>query len=152
MAGQGDVANAKDDTRFLAVGASITALTTDLSQYADNLTAGTGCVHENDAARWSEAAPPLTVEMLFTANSTDTGYLYTHESAAAGLRLSVAAGPIIEIRVNNGLATASLTLTGIAGSRESLLVRWSIEPNVFTTGAANAYRSNLSVWNITDGT
>jgi hypothetical protein len=152
MAGQGDVANAKDDTRFLAVGASITALTTDLSQYADNLTAGTGCVHENDAARWSEATPPLALEMLITANSTDTGYLYTHESAAAGLRISVAAGPIIEIRVNNGLATGSLTLTGIAGTRESLLVRWSIEANVFTTGAANAYRSNLSVWNITDGT
>lgn len=152
MAGQGDVARAKDDTRFYATGASITALTTDLSQYADNVTAGTSCVHESDAARWSEAAPPLCIEMLFTANSTDTGYLYTHESTTAGLRIQVAAGPIVQIYVNNGIVTSSVTLTGIAGTREDLLVQWSMAPNVYTTGSGNAYRSRLSVWNITDGT
>jgi len=153
MAGQGDVARAKDDTRFYATGASITALTTDLSQYADNVTAGTSSVWEADSARWSESTPPLAIEVVCTANSTDAGYLYTHESAAAGLRISVAAGPIVSFRLNNaGLATLSVTVSGVAGTREDLVIGWSMEANPFTTGASDAYRSRLSAWNVTDGT
>jgi hypothetical protein len=153
MAGQGDVANAKDDTRLYAVGASITACTTDLSQYADNLTAGTSCVHEADSSRWSESSPPLAIEMSITANSVDSGYLYTHESASAGLRLSMASGVIIEARVNGAVsATLAVDLSGIGLSRENLRVLWSMEANVFTTGASDAYRSWLQCWNVTDGT
>ena len=153
MAGQGDVARSKDDTRFYATGASITALTTDLSQYADNVTAGTSSVWEADGARWSEATPPLAIEVVCTANSTDAGYLYTHESASAGLRISVAAGPIVAFRLYNaGLATLSVTVSGVAGAREDLVIGWSMEANPFTTGASDAYRSRLSAWNTTDGT
>lgn len=148
---QGDVSNAKDDTRLLATGAAIINCTTDLSHQADNLTAGAGWVSEADSARWDEATLPLAVDVVCTANSTDTGYLYSHENALAGLRVSIAAGPVVEVRVN-AVLVASVAVTGIAGSREGLVISWSMEANPFTTGAADAVRSEVHVFNTTDGT
>lgn len=150
---QGDEPNAKDDTRLYATGASITNCTTDLSQYASDLTAGTGCVYAADSARWSEATLPWAVELVCTANSTDTGYMYYHASTSAGLRLEMTAGPVLEARVNGAVsATLSVTVSGVGGTREDLVVAWTMEANVFTTGASDAAISWLRCWNTTDST
>jgi hypothetical protein len=150
---QGDEPNAKDDTRFYAVGASITALTTDLSHQADNLTAGTSSVWELDSARWSESTLPWCVEAVITCTNSDGGYIYTHESASAGLRIQIHAGPSIRAHINNGgIAAMTIAPAGVGAGAETLVVSWSCEANPLTTGAGNAARSTLRCWNVTDGT
>lgn len=146
MAGQGDVANAKDDTRFLGVdyGAGLTDLAADLSQYADSLTVGTSCIHEASGTRW-DPTPPLAIELDVLLDSTDDGFLFVREGTLSGLRLTVAVGGVISARVN-GSVIASVTVPSLGPSR--VVIGWSMEPNVFTTGASNAIRSELRAWNV----
>ena len=146
MAGQGDVANAKDDTRYLGVdnGSGLADLAADLSQLADDLTVGTSCVHEASGSRWNPT-PPLAIELAVLLDLTDTGYLFVREGVGSGLRLSVAAGGIIEARVN-GTLIASVSVPSLGPSE--VVIGWSMEPNVFTTSAANAIRSELRAWNV----
>lgn len=147
---QGDESNAKDDTRFYAVGASVTACVTDLSHQADNITAGTSSAWEASGTRWDFTTRPWCVDLVVTCSSTQNGYLYSRETGGNGIRLSIAAGPIVEARVD-GTLVASVTVTGIT-TAEGLAVSWSMEANPLTTGAGDAVASYLHVINTTDST
>jgi hypothetical protein len=148
---QGYDAQAKQSTRFLARGASITACTTDASQYLINVTAGTGCVLEAspDSARF-DFSHPRTIGFVITANNTDTGTLFRHGSVSP-TRFAFSSANNLRITVNNATA-GTLTLTGLDAVRDTLVVAWTSRANPDTTGAGDAVESTIHAWNVTNST
>lgn len=146
---------AKQDTLYLGIdsGAGISDLATDRSQYLDNQTT---------AATWHYEASPATRfnltdrwcwEFDFTCDNTDTGRLFQYDcaTAASDLSLRIAAGGVMSIIINNAVAGTTLTLPGISGSDQRFVFSWSAEPNVDTTGAADALTHYLCAWNLNTG-
>jgi hypothetical protein len=148
---QGYDAQAKQSTRFLARGASITACTTDASQRLTNVTAGTGCVLEaSPASARFDFSHPRSIGLVITANNTDTGSLFRH-GAASPTRFEMSAASTLRITVNN-VAIGTLALTGLDGVRDTLVVAWTSRANPDTTAAANAVESTIHAWNVTNST
>lgn len=149
---QGDEFNGKDDTRFLSEGGpTLSSLAVDLSQQATDITVGTNCVYDDtDPDRWN-VQHPACWELDIEANNTDSGYLFYYENAGDGVLLRMTAGPVIEAYVD-GSIVASVTVSGVGGTYERLVVSWSMEANPFTTGASDAVRTELRVFNVTDET
>lgn len=148
---QGYDAQAKQSTRYLARGASITACNTDASQYLTNITAGTGCVLEaSPASARFDFSHPRSIGLVITANNTDTGSLFRH-GAASPTRFEMSAASTLRITVNN-TAIGTLALTGLDGVRDTLVVAWTSRANPDTTGAADAVESTIHAWNDTNST
>lgn len=146
---QGYNTRAKQATRVLATGASITACTTDLSQYLTNLTAGTSSVYESSSARLSSSTSrTIVVEVSMAAANTGTLWHNTHSASVE--RLEFSAANTIRIRVN-GSNIGTLSVTAPTGT-DTCVVAWVTEPNPDTTGAGDAARSQIVHWNVTDGT
>lgn len=146
---QGRDEQAKQSTRYLARGASVTALTTDLSQRFTNLTAGASSAYENTSTRFNHAGP-RTIGVRVSMTSAHTGTLYRHGSGATTERLEFSAANTLRIVVNNAAVT-TLAVTAPTGT-DTCVVAWITEANPDTTGAPDAYRSRILHWNVTDGT
>lgn len=137
------------DTLYYGVsvaGGVYAELATDQSQYLDNQTVGASWHYEPSPASRFNVTAEWTVDVRFTANNADTGRLYNYSNI--GLRLIAGGG--IEPILNGGVLSG-LTLPGIGAGGEDFLVSWSAEPNPDTTGAADAMRTELRAWNLTDG-
>ncbi|MBK6920476.1 MAG: hypothetical protein IPH07_23955 [Deltaproteobacteria bacterium] len=147
---QGYDPHAKQSTRYLARGSSITSCATDLSQYATNLTAGTSVVYESGTTRFNRGEP-RTIGLAVAANNTDTGTLYRHGTGGNLELLQFSSANTIRVYVNNTLVL-TYTVTGLGASRDDLIIAWISEANPDTTGASDAVQSWLLVWNTTDGT
>lgn len=146
---QGYNTRAKQSTRLLAIGASITACTTDLAQYLTNLTAGTSSVYESSSARLSvSTSRTIVVEVSMT--SANTGTLWHNPHGTSVERLEFSAANTLRIRVN-GSNIGTLAVTAPTGT-DVCVVAWVTEPNPDTTGAGDAARSQIVHWNVTDGT
>jgi hypothetical protein len=144
--------NAKQDTLYWAVGPTIAELGTDKSQYLDNMAV---------AATWTYEASPATrfnmtrtwcFEFSVRASSTDTGRFFQYDcvTAASDLSLRISAGGVLEGILNNALQP-SLTIPGINATARRIVISWSCEQNVDTTGAADAQRHELCAWNLDTG-
>ncbi len=148
---QGDVSNAKDDTRFYVVdgGGGVSDLAVDLSHQATDITAAARSVYEQNAqGRW-DTSGPAAWELDLTFDGTDTGYLYSYETGGNGVRLVLTSGGTITAYVDNS-SIAAVTVPDIDAGGDDVIVSWSMEPNPLTTGASDAYRSELRVWNVDD--
>lgn len=149
---QGDVSNAKDDSRFYSEdrGGGASDLAADLSHRASDLTAGASHVYESGAqARWDVGAPAAW-EIDTSVNDTDAGYLYVYESGGNGVRLTMSAGGVVTARVN-GTDIGTVTIPNLDGSGDRCVISWSMEANPLTTGASDAVRSEVRVWNVDEG-
>lgn len=144
---QGTDEQAKQSTRYLARGASVTALNTDLSQRLTNLTVGTNSVYENTTSRMAYTGP-RTIGIRASMTSAHTGTLYLHGSGASTESLSFSAANTISVVVNN-VTIGSLVVTAPTGT-DTVVIAWVTEANPDTTGAADAYRSRILWWNVTD--
>jgi len=145
---QGDEPNAKDDTRFYSTTSA--GLEVDLSQLADDISVGTNSFFESGAqARW-DVSHPAAWELDVTMNDTDTGYLFTYESGGSGARLQLTTGGVIDAYVD-GSSVAQVTVPDIDAGGDNVIISWSTEANPYTTGAGNAVRSELRVFNVDDG-
>lgn len=147
---QGYDLQAKQSTRYLARGASITACNTDASQYLTNLSVGTSSVYENTTTRFNRGGP-RTIGFELEANNTDTGAIWSHGTGANRERITWTAANTIEVMVN-AAAALTYTVTGLGATRDNLVIAWVTEANPDTTGASDAMRSWLMIWNTTDGT
>lgn len=147
---QGTDSLAKQSTRYLATGASITACDTDRSQYLTDLSVGTNVVYEAATTRFNRSAP-RTIGVNCTANSTDTGVLYQHGTGGNLERLQFSAANTIQVTVNNATAL-TYTVTGLDGTRDELVIAWISEANPDTTGAGDAVQSWLLIWNVANST
>lgn len=148
---QGYDAQAKQSTRYLARGASITACNVDASQRLTNLTAGTGCVLEaSPASARFDFSHPRSIGLVITANNTDTGSLFRH-GAASPTRFEMSAASTLRITVNNSVI-GTLALTGLDAVRDTLVVAWTSRANPDTTGASDAVESTIHAWNVTNST
>jgi len=146
---QGYDAQAKQSTRFLARGASVTSLTTDLSQRLTDVTAGTSSVYETSSSRFNHGSP-RTIGVRVEMSSANTGTLWRRNTAGNTERLSFSAANTIRIVVANATVT-ELAVTAPTGTDECVIA-WVTEANPDTTGAGDAYRSRIMHWNVTDGT
>jgi hypothetical protein len=160
MATQGSQANAKDSTLYYAerAGGAFSVLATDLSQYADNQTAGASWTTEASPASRFNVTDYWCVEVEVDCDNTDTGrfvqYGTTASSSTIALRYGNTAGVVDAIMSSGGVGTVvgQLTLPDVSGSDQRFVIAWAVEPNPLTTGAADAMRSELRAWNITAGT
>lgn len=145
---QGYDAQAKQSTRLLARGASAATQTTDLSQYLTNLTAGTNCSYELTSTRFNHYAP-RTIGVRLSMTSAHVGTLYRHGAGATTERLEFSAANTLRVVINNA-AVGTLAVTAPTGT-DTVIVAWITEANPDTTGAADAHRSWIMWWNVTDG-
>jgi len=152
MATQGSQANAKDDTLYYALrGGAFANLATDLSQHLDNQTAGASWTSEASPAPRFNVTTTWTIEVLCDTDNNDTGYFLSYASGGSLLRFSLNGSGTVEAYLGASLL-GSLALPGIGAGAEEFVIAWACEPNVLTTGAGDALRSELRAWNVTDGT
>lgn len=149
---QGFTPNAKDDTLYLGEGATIAALATDLSQYADNQTTGATWHYEPAPASRFDVTTSWCIEVDFTANNTSGGRFWT-QGGTGRWRVSIAAGVVTcTLQIAAALVTiGTLTLPGIGAGSERFALSWTASPNPYTTGASNAIRSEIRAFNKSDG-
>lgn len=142
--------HAKQSTRYLAIGGSITTCNTDLSQYGTNLTVGTSSVYETATTRFNYSHP-RTILLRVQAHSTDELNLWRH-GTGGNLELFRfrPGGGEIEIFTNN-TSRLTLAIPGLLASRANLVVAWLSEANPDTTGASDAVRSTIAWWNVDTG-
>lgn len=147
---QGYEQQAKQSTRYLARGTSITTCNTDLSQYDTDLTVGTNVVYEDSTTRLNRGAPRTLVFSTVCSNTT-TGALYRHGTASNTETLGLSAANTLRIVVNNTIVLAQ-TLTVLTGTNDDVVFAWVQEQNPDTSGSSDAVVSHLLVWNVTAGT
>lgn len=145
----GPTGTAKQSTRYLAIGASVTACIDDASQYDLDMTAGTSAAYENASTRFNHSHP-RTIVVRCQANNTDTLNLWRHGTGGSLELLRFSAANTLQILTNN-TARVTLTVPGLGASRANLVVAWTSEANPDTTGAADAVLSTLMVWNVDSG-
>jgi hypothetical protein len=145
---------AKQDTLYLGIddGGGIADLATDLSQYLDNQTTAATWHYEPAPATRFNVLTEWTIEADFTANNASTGRIWT-QGTSGRFRISIAAGVIsVTLQAAAGFVTvATLAMPGVAAGNERFVVSWAVQANPLTTGAADACRTELRIWNVTDG-
>lgn len=145
---QGYQAGAKQGTVLLAVGASAAACTTDLSQEASNMTAGTNCVYANTDNRFDYSGP-RTIFATVTLDTNDTGYIFFQGTSTTetAMRADGSGGLII---THEGSDIGAFTPAGLSSTARAFHVAWVTEPNPDTTGASDAYISWIITWDVTN--
>lgn len=147
---QGYDLRAKQSTRYLAEGAGVLSCATDISQYGTDLSAAASYLFEATTTRFNWGHP-RTIGFALTADNTDTGGLYRHGSGASVDSIAFSAANTIRIVVN-GAIVVTQTMTVLTGTSDELVLAWVSEANPDTTGASDAVRSYLQLWNVTAGT
>jgi hypothetical protein len=141
---------AKQSTRYLAIGASVTACIDDLSQYDTDMTAGTRSAYENASTRFNYSHP-RTILVRCQANNTDTLNLWRHGTGGNLELLRFSAANTLQIWTNNTLRLSMTISPGLPASRANLVIAWVCETNPDSTGAADRVRSTLMWWNVDTG-
>jgi len=134
-------------------------VTTDQSGYGDDMTSGTNCVYDDEGntsyTRFDRAE--RTVDVRFFGAGTDVGGIWRHrQSSTLGstARLDISTSPAngtLVCYVNGSSAHTYTIASWPASTQEEFVVCWATEPNPETTGASDAYRSELQIWNVTTG-
>ncbi len=146
MATQGSQANAKDDTLYYARGSGYSDMADDLSQYNDDQVVGASWTYEPSPASRFNVTSTWCAEASVDLDNTDTGRFFAY----ANLSLSLTAGGAVE-PILNGAVQTGITLPGISGSDQRFVIAWATEPNLRTTGAGDALRTELRAWNDSTG-
>ena len=123
---------------------------TDLSQYATDLQSdGTGIVYESATTRLAGTGP-RTIRLRWSAQTaSDEGTIWRHGSGAATETLSVAAGAV-RVYVSSGYVL-EWTPANYPTAGQGARIVWTTLENPDTTGAANAMRSIVTVYNESTG-
>lgn len=140
---------AKDDTLYYGRGATMAALATDRSQYADNQTVGATWHYEASPATRFNVTGSWCVEVDVDCTNATIGRFFNYGSGANEIGLRIAAGGIITAITT--LVVGTLTLPGISASSQRFIISWSTEPNLATTGASDAMLGTLRAWNVATG-
>jgi hypothetical protein len=147
---QGSVANAKDDTVFYGVAATPTVaeLATDLSQLGENATVVSGHL-EATGSKW-QAEDYRAIEFVVDVGTSSSGFLFGHGTTVTELHNLEIDSSTLTPTIGN-TAQPTLTIPGLTATPEECVINWSTEPNPLTTGASDAQRSELSVYNAATG-
>lgn len=134
----------------------LSELATDLSQWSDSISTATNCIVENESSsslvRFNHRTT-RTVEISFTAASSDTGVLFRHRQTTTGnstQQLTLGASGLLTAVVNDSTANTYTIANWPGLGSATFIVCWTTEPNPLTTGASDAYRSELHIFQ-TDG-
>ena len=147
---QGYDPQAKPSTRLLARGANAVGCNTDLCQYLTNLSTNVTYCFEASTTRFNYSHP-RTIGIRCNMTNAHTGTLFRHGSGANTEALQFSSGNNIRVIVANTILFTQ-ALTVLTGSADEIVIAWRSEANPDTTGAANAVRSFLDIWNVTAGT
>jgi len=120
---------------------SLAQLAVDDSGWGDDLVVDTSTVIDTTAAR-ADLPGQRTIDVRAEFDNTDTGYIYNFGNN--NLRLD--SGGDIVCAVNSS-DVITLTCPSVSGSSETFLISWATEANPLTTGASDAYRSDLWIYN-----
>jgi hypothetical protein len=146
---QGAQANAKEDTRYLALGG---VLKTDLSHRLTNLTASGAGAYEAPSARsvltgartvscrWTATAAEANTVLLICGNAAITDMVW-------GIGTDVTGAICCYI---NGIV--GILIAPFVTAAKDYSISFSTRPNPDTTGASDAQISELWIYNHTDGT
>lgn len=138
--------SARPDTRFLCS----STLTADLSQRATNLTASTTAAFETNSARTTmDPTEGRSLELSVELDTSHAGaLLHIGTSPTVSTALIEITDPgVISFAVNNTYI-ASLDAPNADGTAKTYVVGWSSEANPETTGASDAVRSELTVYDV----
>lgn len=138
----------KPDTRLRSTSGS---LEVDLSQRLTDLTASGSGAYETTSAR-TAIDSPLSVEIFFTADNGDTGILVSHGDTgdtAHGYRIEIDGSSNVVVSDTSN-TIFSEALPSVAAGSKTYGVMLSVEPNDLTTGASDAYRFELTIYNVDD--
>ena len=138
--------SARADTRYLCS----TTLTTDLSQRLTNLTASTTAAYENNSAR-TTMDPTLgrSLEISLELDTSHLGALLHIGSSTSVLTALIEITDAGEISFAVGAVyIATLLAPNADGTAKTYVIGWSSEANPATTGAADAVRSEFSIYDV----
>lgn len=147
---QGFDPQAKPSTRLLARGGSAVTCDDDVSQYETDLSTNVTYCFEASTTRFNYSHP-RTMGFRLLMDNADTGLLFRHGSGANTETFGFSAANTLRLQVANAVIWTQ-TLTVLTGSVEEIVVAWATEANPDTTGAADAVRSVVYVWNVDAGT
>jgi len=142
-----DPATAPDcEFHGLSAGGGVLAqMAVDNGGWETDLTVDTGVLIESSSSR-ADLPGERTIDVRIQTDTGDSGHLYTYGNGS----LSTSFGDVIcEV---NGSDIITYTVEEMGGSAEDFVISWAIEPNPLTTGASDAYRSDLWVHNIDQDT
>ena len=149
----GSQAGARFCTVYYAEGATPTwsELATDLSQHLTDITAGSNQAYETNTTRmdWMASDGYRTIRVQCTMDNTDTGTFFRHGSTNRE-RLHMSSAGNIRVDLNGSIWT--FAITDIDGSTDTFDILWQTFPNPDTTGASDAMRSVLVIYNVSNTT
>jgi hypothetical protein len=149
---RGDQQYRKSDTQLLVDWNTNPA--TDLGNLATDLSTGFAVAYELNSARTALTTREISVR--FDADNTNAGYLINHGNTADtsyGFRIQIdGSGNIICEDDTNG-EIFNVALPGVSGSTQTFVAQWCTRENaLLTSGASDAYRSELWLHNDDAGT
>ena len=146
---QGAQTNAKEDTRFLALGG---ALTTDLSQQLTNITASGAGAYEAPSTR-SVLASERTVSVRWTATAAEVGsvLIVCANTAQTDLVWAIATDGTGRVCGYIGASVGVVQATNPVAAKD-YTISISARANPDTTGPGDALISELVIYNHTDAT
>jgi hypothetical protein len=142
------VTSPRPDTRYLATA----TLTTDLSQRATNLTASGAAGYEDPSPRTALDGTGNGRSLEFTIEIDEN-----HGGTLACHGRDIDADPAYEVRLDagsivlecDGSSVASLAVPNLGASVREYVVAVATEPNPSTTGAGDALRTEITIYDVT---
>jgi len=141
----------RPDTRLLTA-APVAA---DLGQRLTNITAAGLGAYEAPSARTAldGSGPARSLEILVNLDQASAGTLLDHggDTGTHGYRIDVSLpGGVVTIDfIGQATKLASIAAPGAGALAQPYVIAWSTEPNPATTGAADALRSEMLVYDAT---
>lgn len=131
-----------------AAGGAYSDIATDLSQYLTDITEGAGndVAYETSTGRmdWMASDGRRTIRIHCEMDNKTEGTFFRHGSTNRERLWLSSAG---NLRVDLNGSTYTYAITDIGGSAEEFYILWQTIPNPDTTGASDAMRSFLVIYN-----
>lgn len=145
---------AKHDTEYLANAATPTfaQLATDLTDHDQDFTdATTYCwLSSGSASRFALSDDGATIGVRVDLDNTSSGYGYSMTAGGTvrwGWQIN-GSGSLLCVIGNLVVSTIALPAVGVTA--DTFVIHWAMTPNVLTTGASDAWHSEVRIWNETE--
>lgn len=143
------------DVEFCGEGTTGSGLATDISWVGNNFQTGTSSIFEDGGRfNWTET---FTVDIEHEASPSDEGIIYRMRRTPTGTSVWLLRwldSPLGSLRLTHeGVVLMDVDFGGWPSSgTDDIHVSLAFEPNtVLSTGASDAYRVELSIWNLSTG-
>jgi len=118
-----------------------------------DLTNGTTYGSESNSTRANQTSTRTVNMHVDTVDDTEAGYIWSWDRGGGDYSALYFDGSgNVVFTVDGGTTTYSFDPAGLTGTAEEFLITWAMQPNKDTTGAFNTRRSEIRVWNLTNGT